>query len=484
MRANGWTRAVVQLRKALGIHVGDIISFVGAGGKTTAAMRLADEIAAEGGRAVFTTTTKIFEPIPRADETLLVTDDETELLVRAPELLTSHPKLFVAMRRMIEADPNFAASYFWPVRANKVTGPPPEWIDRLARALPDVTFLVEADGAKHRLLKAPAAYEPVVPASTTILVPIADLDVLNKPLTDEHVHRATLAASLLGVEEGTSVTPDVVAGLLIHPQGGLKGAPAEARIVPLLHQRDGSTPGPQVEEVARLLLAHARIKRVVAAALRASQEPVLGVFTRHQVAAVILAAGASTRMGRPKQLLPWGKKTMLQHVVDTVRAAPVDQVVLVLGSQAEEILESLDLGQQPVTPSIRVVINAHPKRGLSSSIQVGLTALNDDVDAALFVLADQPAITPQIIGAIVECYRQTHAPIVAPVHQGRRGNPVLFARETFPALMRVREDQGGRAILGQYVARIEQVEVSTDAIFQDIDTAGEYNRIREESHDK
>jgi molybdenum cofactor cytidylyltransferase len=467
----------MNLCEALGIRPGDVVALVGAGGKTTTAMRLADEIAAAGGRAVFTTTTKIFEPIPRQNEALLVTNDETELLARAPELLAGHPKLFVAARRLTEADADFATSYPWPVRANKVAGPPPEWIDRLARALPGVTLLIEADGAKHRLLKAPAAYEPVVPASTTILVPMADLDVLGKPLTDEHVHRAMLAAGLLDVEEGTSITPDVVAKLLTHPQGGLKGAPAEARIVPLLHQRGGDTPNPQAKEVARLLLAHARIRRVVVAALRAPQEPVLGVFTRDQVAAIILAAGASARMGHPKQLLPWGEKTMLQHVVDIVSAAPVDQIVLVLGYQAQKVLDSLDLGQQPATPSIQVVINPHPERGLSSSMQVGLAALEDDIDAALFVLADQPAITPQIIGAIVERYRQTHAPIVVPVYQGRRGNPTLFAREMFPALMQVRQDQGGRAILGRYAHLIAQVEVGSDAIFQDIDTVEDYRRI-------
>ncbi|RLC71575.1 MAG: putative selenium-dependent hydroxylase accessory protein YqeC, partial [Chloroflexi bacterium] len=86
----------MNLLEALGIRPGDMVALVGAGGKTTTAMRLADEIAAVGGRAVFTTTTKIFEPVPRENEALLVTDDEAELLARAPELLAARPKLFVA----------------------------------------------------------------------------------------------------------------------------------------------------------------------------------------------------------------------------------------------------------------------------------------------------------------------------------------------------------------------------------------------------
>ncbi|MBC7251978.1 MAG: putative selenium-dependent hydroxylase accessory protein YqeC, partial [Anaerolineae bacterium] len=474
----------MNLHEALSIKPGDVVALVGAGGKTTAAMRLADEIAAAGGQAIITTTTKVLEPIPRQGEALLLTDDEVELLSRAPALLASHPKLFVVARRLAEADPDFAASYPWPVQAHKVAGPPPEWIDRLARALPGATILVEADGAKHRLLKAPAAYEPVVPTSTTLLVPIADLEVLSKPLNDEYVHRAALAAALLTVDEGTAITEEMVVRLLAHPQGGLKGAPPQARVVPLLHQRRGITPTPQAEKVARLLLAHPSIGRVVVAALRAPK-PVLGVFTPERVAAIILAAGTSTRMGRPKQLLPWDGKPMLQHVVDTVRAAPVDQVVLVLGHHAPQILDALDLSSQPPAPETRVVVNPDPARGLSSSVQVGLSALADDTEAALFVLADQPAITSEIITAIVQRYRQTRAPVVAPVHGGRRGNPVLFARETFPALMQVRDDQGGRAILAQYAARIEQVEVGTDAIFQDIDTVEDYlgaTHFRSASH--
>lgn len=463
----------MNLSKALSIRPGDVVALIGAGGKTTAAMRLANEIAAAGGRVVITTTTKILEPIPGEGETLLITDNEIELLSRAPELLASHPKLLVAARRLTEADPDFATSYPWPVQAHKVAGPPPEWVDRLSCALPGVTILVEADGAKHRLLKAPAAYEPVVPTSTTLLVPMTDLEVLDKPLTDEYVHRAALAAALLAVDEGTAITEEIVAGLLVHPQGGLKGTPPQARVVPLLHQRRGVMPTPQAEKVARLLLAHPSIGRVVVAALRA-QKPVLGVFTPKRITAIILAAGTSTRMGRPKQLLPWGGKPMLQHVVDTVRAAPVDQVVLVLGYQAPQILNALNLSSQPSAPKTRVVVNPDPARGLSSSVQVGLSALEDDVEAAIFVLADQPAITPEIITAIVERYRQTHAPVVVPVCRGRRGNPVLFARETFPALLQVRDDQGGRAILDRYAARIEQVEVESDVIFQDIDTLEDY----------
>ena len=94
-------------------------------------------------------------------------------------------KPFLARCRLEEIDLDFAASAPYPVRPNKLAGLPAEWVDALAEDLPDVTFLIESDGARHRLLKAPADHEPVVPTATTLLVPTADLAVVRKPLTDE-----------------------------------------------------------------------------------------------------------------------------------------------------------------------------------------------------------------------------------------------------------------------------------------------------------
>jgi len=190
-----------------------------------------------------------------------------------------------------------------------------------------------------------------------------------------------------------------------------------------------------------------------------------------KIAAIILAAGASQRFGWPKQLLPWGKKTLLQHVVDAVLASSIGQVIVVLGHRAREIEASL--GNRPV----EVVVNDAWEEGLASSVRAGLRAIGPQVEAALFLLADQPAITPQLIEELIQRYRRSRKPIVAPFHRGRRGNPVLFASSLFPELMALKGDQGGRAVVSRHRAEVDSVEVDSESFFIDIDTPEDYERF-------
>jgi len=445
---------MTQLREALGVGRGDVVSLVGAGGKTTTAMRLMVELAEAKQPVVFTTTTKILEPVLAGDERLVLSEQPETILKIVPELLARHLKVFLAVRRLEETDPALHKDpdYPFPVRANKLQGVAPEMVDRLAATLPELVILNEADGAKHRSLKAPAAHEPVVPASTTLLVPMASLHVLGKPLSEEYVFRPERVAVLSETVPGEPVTIGTVAAVLTHPQGGLKGVPPQARVVPLLNQWEGERASAEAREVAELVLRHERIQRV---------------------AAIVLAAGASTRYGQPKQLLPVGAKTMLQHVVDVVLASPVDQTIVVLGHRAGEMGAILK-----DTPA-DIVTNEEWEAGLSTSVQAGLRAARPDIQAALFVLADQPAITPEIVTTLLQRYRETGAPIVVPTSQGKRGNPALFDRSLFAELMKVRDDQGGRQFIDRDSDRVQRVEVGSEAVLIDVDTEEDYNRFKE-----
>ena len=484
----------MQISEALKIQRGDVVSFVGAGGKTTTAMRLMVELAEAHQPVVFTTTTKILEPVLAEDERLVLSEQPETILKIVPELLARRLKVFLAVRRLEETDPTLHEDldYPFPVRANKLQGIAPEMVDRLAAALPDLVILNEADGAKHRSLKAPAAHEPVVPVSTSLLVPMASLHVLGKPLSDGYVFRPERVAALSGTALGEPVTVDTVAAVLTHPQGGLKALPPQARVVPLLNQWEGERGSAEAREVAKLVLRHERIQRVVVASLRQA-DPVLDIIEaeplqRPRVAAIVLAAGASTRYGQPKQLLPVGGKTMLQHVVDVVLASPVDQIIVVLGHRAGEIGASVRQGlptaaEASVRPGLPtaadIVTNEEWQAGLSTSVQAGLRAIRSDIQAALFVLADQPAITPGIIAALLGRYRETGAPIVVPTYRGDRGNPALFDRSLFAELTEVRNDQGGRQLIDRYANRTEKVEVGSEAVLVDVDTEEDYQRFKE-----
>jgi molybdenum cofactor cytidylyltransferase len=190
--------------------------------------------------------------------------------------------------------------------------------------------------------------------------------------------------------------------------------------------------------------------------------------TQPLVAAVILAAGASRRMGQPKQLLPVGGQPMVRRVTEAVCAAGLKQVVVVLGARAEAIAEALqDL-------PIQLVTNHIWQAGLSTSISAGLSALRPEIDAVLLILADQPNLEPELLGTLVDHYRATGAPIVAPFYAGRRGNPVLFDRALFDELEQVHGDRGGRVIIARHGAHLARVDVDDPSVISDIDTLADY----------
>lgn len=194
----------------------------------------------------------------------------------------------------------------------------------------------------------------------------------------------------------------------------------------------------------------------------------------HDVTGIILAAGKASRMGKTKQLLPFRDRTILECVVESALASSLERVIVVLGHQAE-VLESLLKGREVTT-----VINSLYDKGQSTSLKAGLMEVSEDTDAVLFLLGDQPLVTPQTINDILSAYQASPgSPIVCPVYQGKRGNPVLFSRETFPRLRTLSEDRGARPLFEEYAGRILPVPAVDPSIHFDIDTEEDYRRLLE-----
>jgi len=447
----------MQLARALRWRSKDVVSFVGGGGKTSAMFRLAGELAAHGRRVVTTTTTHIFaSQIALAGWHIVHPPSQSihELLDLLAGQLVAHPHILVV------APPD--------ADSGKALGVSPDLVAAIA-AMPQVDgVLVEADGARMRPFKAPADHEPVVAACTTVLVPVVGVDAVGLPLTAEVVHRPERVARITGAEPGAALTPQIMAAALVHAEGGLKGRPPGARVVPLINKVAGGQFSPALaaaRDLADHLLACKDIEAVVLGAVQES-DPVLEV--RGRVAAVVLAAGGARRYGALKQMLSWGSGTLLSQVVDTALASQADPVVVLLGSQAAACRSAL--GERPVT----VVVNRDWERGQSSSLKVGLAALPGNVMAAVFPLADQPRVTAATLDALIERHRATLAPVVWPEYKGERGNPVLFDRDLFPELMQLTGDVGGRALLGDTSALAERVDVPDAGILLDIDTPQDY----------
>ena len=195
------------------------------------------------------------------------------------------------------------------------------------------------------------------------------------------------------------------------------------------------------------------------------------------LAAVILAAGASTRMGSPKALLPDPEgRTFVARVARTFADAGIDRIIVVTGQQHDAIDAALTADAPPVMP--RCVRNPDPSRGQLSSLWVGLdAAAEQDAEAVLVTLVDVPMVRASTVRAVVDGWRRTGAPIVRPAIGDRHGHPVLFDRAVFDDLRRAPLDQGAKVVVNAHADRIVNITVDDEGSLVDVDTPADYSRV-------
>ena len=197
-------------------------------------------------------------------------------------------------------------------------------------------------------------------------------------------------------------------------------------------------------------------------------------FDRHnsQIAAVILAAGASTRMGTPKQLLQWQGRSLLRSITKTAIAADCEPIIIVLGAFSDRIqAEVIDL-------PVQIVNNPEWQTGMGSSIRTGIKALLDrnmDVKATILLLCDQPFVSPQTIGRLRSIYDTTHQSIVAASYQDTIGVPALFDRQLFPELLKLDCAEGAKIVIKNHLNATATIDFPQGAI--DLDTPMDYQQI-------
>ncbi|MEM7344360.1 MAG: selenium cofactor biosynthesis protein YqeC [Chloroflexota bacterium] len=436
--------------KAFRIKDHEVIALVGGGGKTTTLFRLGRELAEQGKRVLLTTTARLgIEQVDLAPS--LVTFDSNQQTVSdiLPALQKQAEESGVALL-INKLDPD----------QGKAVGVSPETIDALSASKIFDVIINEADGAKKRPFKAPADHEPVIPETTTLVIPSVGLDALGQPLSEDAVFRANLIATLSPTALGQPITADTVVSVLTHPAGGLKHVPTRARVVPFLNKAD-LIAFDQARQIGQRLLETPRIEAVC---IGSAQNPVGIDWVESRVATVILAAGQASRFGSPKQLALWEGKPLLARAVDTALASEASSVIVVLGAYAETCRNIIT--DRPV----QIVENPDWQQGQSTSMKAGLAALPPDVGAAIFMLADQPRLTPDVLNALQGRYQQTLAPVVWPEHQGKRGNPILFDRSVFPEMQSVTGDTGAKPILKAYHNQAERVTITHAGILFDVDT--------------
>jgi molybdenum cofactor cytidylyltransferase len=186
------------------------------------------------------------------------------------------------------------------------------------------------------------------------------------------------------------------------------------------------------------------------------------------VTAIVLAAGSSSRMGQPKQLLPFEGKSLVRRAAEAAVGSKARQTVVVTGAASQQVDAEL------AGLTVMLVHNDDFAQGMSTSLRAGLRAVRPEVDAVVVLLADQPFITSAVIDGLIDLHEQTHARIVRPRYGGQPGNPVLWGEGLFPELLEQTGDQGGRALLQKYRDEITWLDLPDATLQTDVDTPEAY----------
>ena len=191
---------------------------------------------------------------------------------------------------------------------------------------------------------------------------------------------------------------------------------------------------------------------------------------KEKVAGVVLAAGASSRFGRLKQLLPWGEQNLVNTVLQNARLAGLEPLMIVLGNCAEEVRDTI------TDEDVKILINPDWKEGQSTSLKLAVDHLNDDIAGAIFLMCDQPQLSVHFLVSIAEQGRRS-AKVVVPYINDRRTSPVFFPANCFDKFDQLTGDQGGRQIMSECPVLL--YPWLDEMMAMDIDTPEDYHRLRQ-----
>jgi molybdenum cofactor cytidylyltransferase len=465
----------ISLSQALRISSSSVAAFIGAGGKTTALFQLARELVTRTPVSVTATSHLGAWQLSQADR---------HSSVEAGHVIED-----------LKDDLQGITVFTGALDGERTRPLDDASLARLSQYCREhsVPLLIEADGSRQKPLKAWAVHEPPIPEFVDLVVEVAGLNGIGKPLTDETVHRSEIFSRLSGLNIGETVTSDALMRVLTHPEGGQKNIPSGARKTLLLNQADTPELQAAAHRMAHYLLG--AFDAVVVSSL--SQQRIFAVH--EPVAGIILAAGESKRLGKPKQLLNYKGQSFIRAVTKTALEAGLSPVIVVMGAKAEPVeAEVADL-------DVRIVRNDDWQSGQGSSVRRGIETLLppppfgyllqiqskdnslthtpsigfgggwEGVGACIFLLVDQPQVEASVLRALVEKHAEGLYPVVAPLVMDRRANPVLFDRITFPDLTTLEGDVGGRAIMHKH--RVEYLPWHDERLLLDVDTEEQYQRL-------
>ena len=423
-----------NLLEALAIDAGttSVIAVVGGGGKTSLIFRLMESFTSIGKKVIVTTTTHMaYEP-----ERPFVEDGDIDEVRK--DLQRYHYTVAASLDR----------------ETGKIGCLPEEKLEEL-RGLADV-LLIEADGAKRLPLKVPGEWEPVIPEFVDLVIGVAGMDAVGEQI-QKTCHRPEKVAAFLGKGLEEAVAEDDIVKIA-GSEEALKKCVNERRYRVFLNKAD--------------LLGKVRITERIAGKLgRQGIHTVWGSLRKKEyhpictLSLIMLAAGNSRRFGSNKLLYEIDGVPMYLRTLTKLQkaASELGNCEIIVVTQYEEIAAKAQ------GSGARVLINPHPERGISSSMQIGLAAAKES-SACLFTVSDQPWLTTETIVNLVHKFLSEHKGMACTLLGTKTGNPCIFSRKYYQELLEISGDKGGKQIINRHPEDVAYLEIEDARELTDMDT--------------
>ena len=433
----------MHFRQAFNLARGDVVAFIGAGGKTSLMVSLGYELAEAGWRVLATTSTRLSsDQLDLFPGTMSSGADPRSI----SNALSAHQ--FILLHEQI--------------RRGYVYGPPLEWTRKLLDSVDSDILLVEADDAAGLPFKAPRADEPRVPLETSLVVSVASLRALGLPLDSEHIYNPAAMIERYGFVENSPVKSPWLAQVMRDEALGLRGVPPGARVVAFLNEtpKRGFMRG-RARMIARLSLQSKRISAVALGSIRGAA-PVFEL--QRPLGALVLATGQSPCRDSGGMLQPGASgRAAVAQVAEKVLRARIDHARVVTGARAVEVRAAIrHTGVKTVHDQ------AFQSGGAVSGLKAGLRTLPEHVAAALILPGDQSRLQPRVIFHILAAYARGEGEFIVPRFGARCGYPMLIGRRFWRDLVNMPRHSDVRAIVQRFQADIRFHDVDTDTIFHDV----------------
>lgn len=431
-----------EMTEWLNINKGSVVSVVGCGGKTTLVQKLS-RVMSEHMKVGVAASTKMYIPEQSVYSDMFIRHQH-----ECTEDVTA-PGIYYFSDETVPGKLHGLGAY----------------MTAQAKAFMDV-IMIEADGSRMRPLKGWAPYEPVIVEDTTLTIGVMNLKTLGMRASDEIVHRMPEFEKLTGIKAGEIVKTEHLCAMVNSPLGMFKYS--KTRKVLLINHVDS----PEAYSQAVDFVKNNELN-VDAVFIGSLQLEAVEVYTRpekRKTAAIILASGSGSRMGKNKLLIDINGKPMIEYILNNVRKNGFSEYHVV--SIYEDILK---LAAQKF--GMQTILNDNPALGQSRSIVLGTQNCSDGCDGFMYFTGDMPALQKETIEKLLKAFDKDNN-ITVPIYDGHRGSPVIFPKRFKGQLECLTGDTGGRQIIERYKDQVTFVEIEEGWQGLDVDTEEDLARVK------